>query len=200
MPVVAPARPPSPSRGRSPVDNSMDARSRDEQDDTMANPDVVLRPCTDADLDALEAWQSTGNTRTHARRFARQRAGTSTYYLATLGDDPEVFVGSAEIRWDGCLDPVVPRCPEINGLQVWPEHLQSRGIGTAMIGLLEDAALQRDHQVLGLGVIDPRPKRLYLRLGYADTGPDYTDRYTWIDEHHREHQVADAARWMTKAL
>ncbi|MGP9536654.1 GNAT family N-acetyltransferase [Brachybacterium sp. AOP43-C2-M15] len=170
----------------------------------MPLPDVLLRPCTDDDLAALEAWAPTGNSRTHEQRFARQRAGTSTFYLAALRDDPTSFVGSAEVRWDGGLDPVLPRCPETNGLQVWPEEARSRGIGTAMLSLLETEARRRGHRLLGLGVDDSGPKRLYLRCGYRDTGPDYVDRYTLIDEHHREHHrehhVADPARWMTKDL
>lgn len=166
----------------------------------MPLPDVLLRPCTDDDLAALEAWAPTGNSRTHEQRFARQRAGVSTFYLASLREDPEAFVGSAEIRWDGCLDPSVPRCPEINGLQVWPEEQQSRGIGTAMLALLEAEVRRHGHGAIGLGVAAGGPKQLYLRLGYRDTGPDYVDRYTLIDEHHRERDVADAARWLAKDL
>lgn len=53
---------------------------------------------------------------------------------------------------------------------------------------------------LGLGVGDPRPKRLYERLGYVDTGQDYLDRYVWVDDHHVEHPVAERCRWMMKPL
>ena len=162
--------------------------------------DVLLRPCTADDLVALEAWAPTGNSRVHAMRFAHQEAGTSTYFLAVRRQEPGTVVGSCELRWNGCAATEVPRCPEANGLQVWPPDLQSHGIGTQMLGLLEHEARERGHHTLGLGVDDPRPKRLYLRLGYVDTGPDYLDRYTWIDEHHREHHVAERARWMMKPL
>ncbi|MGP5008788.1 GNAT family N-acetyltransferase [Brachybacterium tyrofermentans] len=162
--------------------------------------DVVLRPCTAADLPALEAWAPTGNSRTHAMRFSHQEAGDSTYYLATCQQDPDTVVGSCEIRWSGCAATEVPRCPEVNGLQVWPERLQSQGIGTQMLGLLEEEARARGHQHLGLGVDDSGPKRLYLRLGYVDTGQDYLDRYTWIDDEHEMHHVAEKARWMMKPL
>lgn len=109
--------------------------------------DVVLHPCALGDLDALEAWAPTGNSRTHEMRFSHQVAGTSTYYLAICRHDPDAFVGSCEIRWNGCAAP-----------------------------------------------------RLFQRLGYTDTGHDYLDRYTWIDETHQEHHVAEPARWMMKAL
>ncbi|RCS66460.1 GNAT family N-acetyltransferase [Brachybacterium sp. JB7] len=166
----------------------------------MQTCDVVLRPCTTADLPALEAWAPTGNSRTHAMRFSHQEAGTSTYFLATCRADPDTFVGSCEIRWDGCAAPDVPRCPEINGLQVWPDVLRSQGIGTQMLRLLEQEARVHGHDSLGLGVDDSGPKRLYLRLGYVDTGHDYLDRYTLIDGSHQEHHVADPARWMMKSL
>lgn len=162
--------------------------------------DVVLRPCTLGDLDALEAWSPTGNSRTHEMRFSHQVAGTSTYYLAICRHDPDAFVGSSEIRWNGCAAPEVPQCPEVNGLQVWPDDLRSQGIGTQMLRLLEQEARAHGHDSLGLGVADPRPKRLYQRLGYTDTGHDYLDRYTWIDDSQQEHHVADPARWMMKTL
>lgn len=167
---------------------------------SMQTDDVFLRSCTATDLDALEAWAGTGNSRTHEARFSRQEAGTSTYYLAASQLDPTTFVGSCEIRWDGCAAAEVPRCPEINGLQVWPEELQSQGIGTRMLTLLENEARNRGHHSTGLGVDDPRAKKLYLRLGYLDTGHEYLDRYTWIDEHHVEHHVAELGQWMMKTL
>lgn len=162
--------------------------------------DVVLRPCQADDLPALEAWQPTGNSHTNSWRFSHQQAGTSTYYLAAFRQTPGQFVGSCEIRWDGCAAPEVPRSPEINGLQVWPEHLKSRGIGTQILALVEHEALARDHTSLGLGVDDPRAKALYLRLGYTYSGVDYVDRYTWTDASHQVHHVADRAQWMTKTL
>ncbi|MFI8775833.1 GNAT family N-acetyltransferase [Brachybacterium paraconglomeratum] len=166
----------------------------------MPLPVVRLSPCRADDLEPLEAWAPTGNSRTHAARFARQQAGTSTYFLAVAPDLADGFVGSAEIRWDGNANPEVPRCPEVNGLQVWPEELQSHGIGTAMLALLEQEAHARDHAELGLGVDSAGPLPLYLRLGYVDAGVRYLDRYTWIDEDHRQHHVAEPRRWLIKHL
>ena len=165
----------------------------------MTSHHLVIRPCTTEDLSALEAWDPTGNTRTHERRFGRQLAGTSTYFLATLQGTGEL-VGSCEVRWDGCAEPSVPREPEINGLQVLPESMQSQGIGTALIRAVEDAARGRGCGSIGLGVHDPRARALYLRLGYQETGTTYTDRYTWVDENHQEHHVADECRWLSRSL
>ena len=166
----------------------------------MSQCAVRLRPCRSEDLGRLEAWAGTGNSRTHEVRFSRQQAGTSTYYLAVRPEQSESFIGSCEIRWDGCAAPEIPRCPEINGLQVWPESLRSQGIGTRMLTLLEDEARARGYHVLGLGVDDPRARALYERCGYEDSGRGYLDRYTWVGEDHRVHEMAEPARWMTKQL
>lgn len=166
----------------------------------MLRCDVFLRPCTAADLEPLETWAPTGNSRTHEVGFARQERGTSTYVLAACRQAPQQLVGSCEVRWDGCAAPEVPRCPEVDGLQVWPEHLQSRGIGTQVLRRLEDEAWARGHRVLGLGVDDPRARALYLRLGYADTGVVHADRCSWVDEHHEVHEVAERNRWLTRDL
>lgn len=109
----------------------------------------------------------TGRNRTHATRFGRQRAGTSTYLLAHETADLRAFVGSCEIRWDGCAAPEIPRCPEVNGLQVWPQRLQSRGIGTQILQGAAMLVAARGEPVVGLGVDDgnPRARALYLRLG-----------------------------------
>jgi GNAT superfamily N-acetyltransferase len=166
----------------------------------VSTDDVRLRPWEPADLPGLEAWAPTGKDRTHEQRFARHEAGTSTYLLAHLAGDPDAFVGSCEIRWDGCADPSVPRSPEVNGLQVWPEHLQSHGIGTQILLGLEPLVAARGHDVVGLGVSEPRARALYLRLGYVDDGVTYLDRWTRIDDDGREHRVADPCQWLTKQL
>jgi hypothetical protein len=80
-------------------------------------------------------------TQGHAARFARQEQGISSFLIAWLDGSP---VGSCEIRWSGCqaseVHAQVGDCPEINGLQVWPEHHQSQGIGTALIAAAEDCS------------------------------------------------------------
>jgi GNAT superfamily N-acetyltransferase len=162
--------------------------------------EVDLRACEPADLPALEAWAPTGSNRTHEMRFSHQVAGTSTYLLAHPAGEPGTFVGSCELRWDGCAAAEIPRCPEVNGLQVWPARLQSRGIGTQILRRLDALVAARGHDTIGLGVDDPRARALYLRLGYVDSGLTYVDRYTWIDDDHRPHEVADRCAWLTKRL
>lgn len=152
----------------------------------------------------LEAWQPTGCTGTHARRFARQIDGTSTFVIAW--DAPGLPVASCEIRWNGCAAPEVAAvfrdCPELNGLQVWPESKQGHGVGTALIGEVERRVHERGVTRLGLGVDDHngRAAMLYLRMGFAETGVRYLDRYFYVADDGTRSDVADPCRFLVKTL
>ena len=43
---------------------------------------MEIRPCREHDLGLLEAGNPTGRNRDHARRFARQEQGLSTFLIA----------------------------------------------------------------------------------------------------------------------
>jgi ribosomal protein S18 acetylase RimI-like enzyme len=90
----------------------------------------------------------------------------------------------------------------LNGLQVWPAERQSHGIGTAIIRAAEARARERGYRQIGLGVADdnPRAAALYLRLGYLETGCRYLDRYHYLDDRGRRHDVADPARFLVNQL
>ena len=62
-------------------------------------------------------------------------------------------------------------CPRLDHLEV-PGPFQGRGIGTALIGAAEGTARQLGHEriALGVGIDNPKARRLYERLGYADWG------------------------------
>jgi GNAT superfamily N-acetyltransferase len=130
-------------------------------------------------------------------------ARPETYLIAWVDGIP---AGTGEILWQGCAAPEVtqrfPRCPELNGLQVWPAERQSHGIGTAIIRAAEARARERGYRQIGLGVADdnPRAAALYLRLGYHETGCRYLDRYHYLDDRGRRHDVADPARFLVKQL
>jgi GNAT superfamily N-acetyltransferase len=164
---------------------------------------VEIRVYRPGDIEQLEQWQPTGLTRTHQQRARRQSDGDSSYLIVWESDTP---VGTGEIRWNGCGSPEVlarfPDCPELNGLQVWPEGLRSLGIGTELIGAAEQLARQRGFDRIGLGVADDndRAARLYLRLGYAETGCRYLDRYHYVAEDGTRHEVAEPCRFLVKQL
>ena len=164
---------------------------------------MEIRPCREHDLGLLEAGNPTGRNRDHARRFARQEQGLSTFLIAWADGVP---VGKGEILWTGCAAPEVnqryPACPELNGLEVWPAARRSQGAGTAIVRAAEALARDRGCDQIGLGVIDgnPRAAALYLRLGYRETGCRYLDRYSYLDGRGRRHDVGDPARFLVKQL
>ncbi len=155
------------------------------------------------DMERLERWTPSGATQIHARRIERQVQGLGTYLIAWAEHAP---VGSAEIRWDGCAAEDVrqrfPTCPELNGLQVWPSTERGKGFGTALVSRAEDLARERGFHELGMGVNDdnPRASELYRRLGYADAGCHYLDRYWYVTPSGARQEVADPTRFLIKRL
>jgi GNAT superfamily N-acetyltransferase len=136
---------------------------------------VNIQACREQDLQLLEAGSpSPGQTREHARRFERQQQGASTYLIAWADGIP---AGRGEILWHGCAAPEVnqryPRCPELNGLEVWPAERRSQGTGTAVIRAAETLARERGCHQIGLGVDDdnPRAAALYLSPRPTQSGP-----------------------------
>ena len=164
---------------------------------------VEIRQCRERDLALLEAGNPTGRNRDHARRFARQQQGLTTFLIAWADGVP---IGKGEILWTGCAAPEVnqryPGCPELNGLDVWPATRCSQGTGTAIVRAAEALARDRGCHQTGLGVTDdnPRAAALYRRLGYQETGCRYLDRYCYLDDLGRPHDVGDPARFLVKQL
>ncbi|MGW5635092.1 GNAT family N-acetyltransferase [Streptomyces sp. NPDC003832] len=157
--------------------------------------------CTASDVALLDRYMgSPGRTSFHARRFARQRAGQCTYLVAHLDGRP---VGHTEMRWIGCSAPEVraarPGCPEIGGLAVWPDHLRSRGIGSALVGAAEELARRRGLSAVGIGVgrDNPRAAALYERLGYRPL-TDYLDRYSYDDQDGALRECVDPCTFLVK--
>ncbi|MFF5368178.1 GNAT family N-acetyltransferase [Streptomyces sp. NPDC013187] len=93
------------------------------------------------------------------------------------------------------------RCPEINGLLVWPAPLRSQGVGTALVHTAERLARERGIGVLGLGVGDdnPRAAALYARLGCLPTVA-YVDRWVHLTADGVRQERADPCVFLVKAL
>ncbi|TXS45990.1 GNAT family N-acetyltransferase [Streptomyces sp. uw30] len=164
---------------------------------------MEITVCGPADVALLDRHiASPGALSFHARRFARQQRGESTYLVAWLEGRP---VGHVEMRWIGCDAPAVrtarPGCPEINGLGVWPEELRSRGIGTALVQAAETLARERGITVVGIGVAkdNPRAAALYARLGYEPL-LDYHDRWSYEGPDGALHDWVDACTFLVKDL
>ena len=71
--------------------------------------------------------------------------------------------------------------PQLDHLEVL-ESFQGCGIGTALIHAAEAAARELGYEpiALGVGLDNPKARRLYERLGYADGGHG-TAVGTWVE-------------------
>jgi GNAT superfamily N-acetyltransferase len=127
-----------------------------------------IRPASDAELATLVAVL--GERHWFTDRLARQQRGGGVLLVAWLEGRPvgEVFLEceaarEPEVRWH------LPGVPRLDHLEV-SGPFQGRGIGTALIGVAEGTARRLGHEriALGVGLDNPKARRLYERLGYAD--------------------------------
>jgi GNAT superfamily N-acetyltransferase len=143
-----------------------------------ANAEV--RPASDADLATLVAVL--GERHFFTDRLARQQRGGGVLLVAWLDGQP---VGEAFLECEPAAEPEVrrhlPGVPRLDHLEVLGPF-QGRGIGTALIGAAEATARQLGYEqiALGVGLDNPKARRLYERLGYADWGHG-TVVGTWVE-------------------
>jgi ribosomal protein S18 acetylase RimI-like enzyme len=137
----------------------------------------------------------------YAAHLAAQADGLCTVLVAEVGGR---VVGTGMLRAERRDAVVVERLgslPEISNLQVHPDE-RGRGHGTALVEAACALVAGQGGSRVGIGVADDNPDaaRLYLRLGFADTGLAYADHYTWTDVEGVEHQAADDVRYLVREL
>jgi GNAT superfamily N-acetyltransferase len=141
---------------------------------------LEIRPASDDDLAILVA--ALGERHWFTDRLARQERGGGVLLVAWLAGRP---VGEVFLECEPATEPEVrrhlPGVPRLDHLEVLGPFW-GRGIGTALIGAAEDTARQLGHEriALGVGLDNPRARRLYARLGYADWGQG-TVVGTWVE-------------------
>jgi GNAT superfamily N-acetyltransferase len=141
---------------------------------------LEVRRGSDADLATLVAVL--GEHHWFTDRLARQQRGGGVLLVAWLDGQPagDVFLDCAPAE-----EPEVrrhlPGVPRLDHLEV-PGPLWGRGMGTALIRSAEDTARQLGYEriALGVGLDNPRARRLYEQLGYADWGHG-TVVGTWVE-------------------
>jgi GNAT superfamily N-acetyltransferase len=148
---------------------------------------VTVRRMHDSDLASVVA--AMGQHHYFADRLARQAAGHGVVLLAL---DRGHVVGDVYVWLSPADEPELrrhlPGVPLLNHLEVLPAR-QSRGIGTRIIAAAErtvyDLAYRR--LALGVGIDNPRARKLYERLGYVDWGNGTVD--TSYDVHRDDGRV-----------
>ena len=172
---------------------------------------IVIRSITSDEVDVLQRFMPSSarfdeygrRTHSHAMRHALQVDGTGDYVVAWRDREP---VAHLLLRWTGPTDAFLRDRgvldPYIEGLAVRPD-MQSKGIGTAMIGEAERRACERGmtRVTLAVGVENTGARRLYERLGYVASGLDaFEATWTTVDAAGRERMERETVTCMVKRL
>jgi GNAT superfamily N-acetyltransferase len=153
---------------------------------------VHVAECRRQDLEALERAMPTRGSGAHAKNFALHEDGRWTMLVAWA--DPTVAGGVAVIRWED-------DCPKLTNLQV-AESWRGHGMGTALIEAAEAKVREQGRRELAIDVADDNldAAKLYLRLGYRDTGRVIESRYEYPDESGRLIEAVEHNRRLLKEL
>jgi len=138
---------------------------------TTAPTTITIRPMEAPDVEALAGalgWPHSGIR----ARWVDAEAGRREIFVAEYEGG---VAGSVSVN----MHPEAPDELHLFALDVSP-LLQRRGIGTALVGAVEDEAARRGMRRvwLDVGVENPDARRLYERLGYAVEGETVTLRYS----------------------
>ena len=125
---------------------------------------------------AVPAWQGS------------MAAGRSTVIVALREDAP---VGVAQLLHG--------EVPEICNVGV-VESERGQGIGVALMHEAERRAHPAGRLRLGVGVDNPRARRLYERLGYRLLGEQVTTTYGYVDADGVRRSATETDQWMEKTL
>lgn len=139
---------------------------------------VVIRPCREADLPALEWFGLFAPHRQLIRRvFEQHRRGEALMLVAEVNGE-----ASGQL-WIDMQRHKEERIGEIWAVRILP-CLQRLGIGTRLIAVAETLLLERGFEQAQLAVEtdNPAARRLYERLGYVLAGTTTPDdgRTQWV--------------------
>jgi ribosomal protein S18 acetylase RimI-like enzyme len=156
---------------------------------------VRVTDCRGSDLEVLERALPSRGTGAHGKNFAHHETGRWTMLVAWA--DAATPAGVGVIRWS--TDDA--DAPKLTNLQVAERH-RGQGVGTALIAEAEARVRQRGGHRLVVDVADDNPgaARLYLRLGYVDTGHIVESRYPYPDETGRLVEVVEHNLRLVKDL
>ena len=132
---------------------------------------VTIRPLEEGDLSGLEWYGHQTSQAKNVAQTVRQRGDEVVYVVAVANDYPvgRLGVDFARARRAGAV--------RLWSMAVIP-HLQSLGIGSALIRAAEELAVQRGRRSAEIGVEERNEgaRRLYKRLGYRRFGEERGER------------------------
>jgi ribosomal protein S18 acetylase RimI-like enzyme len=137
----------------------------------------------------------------HAHRLRGQEEGRWLYLVAC---DPGP-VGGCLVQWGGAVDEGVrrqlPDAVEISNLFV-AAAARGRGAGRALIEEAERQTRLRGRHMIGVAVGDENleARRLYERLGYAETGSRYRAEYDYENEQGERLHAVEEGDFLVKQL
>jgi ribosomal protein S18 acetylase RimI-like enzyme len=128
---------------------------------------VAIRACEERDLDHFGAFGAAVHVDYCRDQFSRGRKAVT---ILVAVDEDDIPMGKLHLDF---VTRAAHREAVLVAAAVKPE-LQSRGIGTALMGAAEDVVCERGFYAIVLGVEDfnPRARRLYDRLGYVAFASD----------------------------
>ena len=153
----------------------------------MTEP-ILVRLCTEADLEELARREPHPNARYAAGHFERQQQG-GYFYAIALRDGVPLGTSVLDARPENLLK------PELKSLWVYPES-RRQGAARALTRFLEQEAIDLGFDEIFLRV-DPQNAAaipMYISLDYSPTGEHKFTTYHYIDEagntHSREEMDA----------
>ena len=171
-----------------------------ERDKLSLQIDVLFRPAEKADLPKLEWYgQYTHFRRVFQRAYEDQLAGRRLMLVAEINGWP---IGQIFLQLETLDEPLIGggKRGYLYSLRVM-DHLQGRGIGTALVQEAESLLISRGYASVSIAAAKDNPgaRRLYERLGFHVFMED-SGRWQYTDHEGRIRNVVEPCWVLEKRL
>jgi ribosomal protein S18 acetylase RimI-like enzyme len=162
---------------------------------------LTFRPVTELDLPGLE-WDGEYRhfRQLYADTFQRTRLGITQMWVAV--DSTEKIIGQVFVQLNSANPDMADGKSRayVFGFRVRDDY-RSLGIGSLMMGFVENDLRQRGFTIVCLNVAKDNPRAIFLyqRLGYLINGPD-PGTWSYQDDAGNTHYMEEPAWRMEKTL